>query len=83
LFVVKRVNKKRMSSNSKSHKKRMSNNKVLCTCYKCMRKEEGGCYVDSSTRWRHINKEKRNRYILNDDNYETETDRLVFICLLV
>jgi hypothetical protein len=51
----------------------MSNNKVLCTCYKCKRKENIGCYVNPSTKWRHTKKEKSNRYIIdsNVDNYET------------
>jgi hypothetical protein len=61
----------------------MSDNKSLCTCYKCIMKNEAGCYVDSSTKWRHINKEKSNRYILNNlyDNYET--DRLAFVNLII
>jgi hypothetical protein len=62
----------------------MSSNKVLCICYKCKTKNSAGRYVSPSTKWRHMNKEKSNRYILNDnddDNYET--NRFAFISLLV
>jgi len=44
----------------------MPNNKVLCTCYKCKKKENNGCYVSPSTKWRHTKKEKNFSYILND-----------------
>jgi hypothetical protein len=59
----------------------MSNNKVLCTCYKCKTKNNAGYYVNPSTRWRHIKKEQSNHHILNDlgdDSYETD-NRLVLI----
>jgi hypothetical protein len=61
----------------------MSNNKVLCTCYKCKTKNNAGYYVNPSTRWRHIKKEQSNYNILNDhDSYETN-NRLVFINLSI
>jgi hypothetical protein len=63
----------------------MPNNKVLCTCYKCKSKDSAGCYVNPSTRWRHIKKEQDNHYILNDSNNDSykANNRLVFIILLV
>jgi hypothetical protein len=51
---------------------------VLCTCYKCKKKEKNGCYVSYCTRWRHIKKEKSNQYI---NDYEANKLALIlFSC---
>lgn len=43
--------------------------KVLCPCYKCEKKEMSERYVDHSTKWRHLQKQKSNRYLnVNENN---------------
>ena len=46
----------------------MSNNTVLCICYKCKKKGPDGDYVHPTTRWRHIKKVKKNQKLINDDD---------------
>ena len=52
----------------------MSNNKVLCTCFKCIKKYGiNGKYVSSSTKWRHTTNAKR-KYNLGLNSLDLSDD---------
>lgn len=55
-------------------KKKMSNNKVMCTCSKCIKKGKNniGNYVHPTTKWRHVEKAKKNYNL--ELNYDNDVD---------